>query len=194
MSTQRLEAFSDGVIAIIITIMVLELKVPHDASWTALLKLMPVFLSYVLSFIVVAIMWINHHHLLRIAKRVDGSLMWSNNVLLFGMSLIPFATGYMGEHHVSPLAVALYGTILAMAGFGFLLLRHTITHQNLNDPKLAAYNHRMQRKNLLSTTLYASAAPLAFLSVYYSFFIFLLIPLLYFLPERKLTEYEGTSP
>ena len=111
MGTGRVEAFSDGVIAIIITIMVLELKVPHDTSASALLDLTPVFLSYLMSFLIVAIMWVNHHHLLHTALRADAALLWTNNLLLFWMSLIPFVTGYMGENHTAPLAVAMYGRL-----------------------------------------------------------------------------------
>ena len=122
MHKNRLEAFSDGVIAIIITIMVLELKVPHDAELSALLALYPVFISYVLSFIYVGIYWNNHHHLLHAAQRVDGRVLWANLHLLFWLSLIPFASGWMGENHFAATPVALYGFVLLMAAIAYFML------------------------------------------------------------------------
>jgi uncharacterized membrane protein len=188
MGTNRIEAFSDGVIAIIITIMVLELKAPHEPTMAALLRLTPPFLSYGLSFLVVAIMWVNHHHLMHLAKRAEARLLWTNNTLLFWMSLIPVATAYMGEHHREPMAVALYGGVLALCAASFTLLRHEAARQSSNDPELQAHHEHILRKNLFTTCLYASSAPLAYVSRYVSFFIFVLIPVLYFLPERRLTE------
>ena len=188
MGTNRLEAFSDGVIAIIITIMVLELKAPHDTSLHELIKLSPVFLSYMLSFLAVAIMWVNHHHLLHTAMKVDGSLLWANNNLLFWMSLIPFVTAFLGENPKAPLAVAIYGVVLTAAATSFTLLRYVVSQHHLDDEDMSAHNRRIQRKNALSNLLYASSIPLAFLSIYLSFFIFVFIPVLYFMPERKLAE------
>jgi uncharacterized membrane protein len=188
MNTSRVEAFSDGVFAIIITIMVLELQVPREATLAALVKLAPVFLSYVLSFLVVAIMWVNHHHLLYAAKRADARLLWSNNVLLFWLSLIPFATRYMGVNSTVPFAVALYGADLASCAFAFTWLRYCVNLHHLADEELSAYNRGKLRKSAYSATLYASSVPLAYVSVYLSFIIFVLIPVLYFLPERKLAE------
>jgi uncharacterized membrane protein len=190
MGTNRLEAFSDGVIAIIITIMVLELKAPHDTSLHELIKLSPVFLSYMLSFLVVAIMWVNHHHLLHTAMKVDGSLLWANNNLLFWMSLIPFVTAFLGENPKAPLAVAIYGVVLTAAATSFTLLRYVVSQHHLDDVDMSAHNRRIQRKNALSNLLYASSIPLAFLSIYLSFFIFVFIPVLYFMPERKLAEHK----
>ncbi len=187
MSTNRVAAFSDGVIAIIITIMVLELKVPHEASLAALLEITPIFLSYLLSFVVVAIMWVNHHHILHTAKRADAHLLWANNILLFWMSLISFATAYMGENHNSPTAVALYGGVLALTGMAFTWLRYVINRQH---GSLSDYNKQQIGKSIFSTLLYGSSVPLAYASVYISLIIFLLIPVLYFLPERKLAEAE----
>src|SRR5271170_2008946 len=126
MGTGRIEAFSDGVIAVIITIMVLELRVPADPSMAALLRQAPVFCSYGLSFIVVAILWVNHHHLLHAAKRADAALLWANNNLLFWMSLIPFVTAYMGQNHRSALAVAMYGAVLAITATSFTILRRYV--------------------------------------------------------------------
>src|ERR1051326_155713 len=153
MTTNRLEAFSDGVIAIIITIMVLELQVPREANLAALLKLGPVFLSYVLSFLVVAIMWVNHHHLIHAAKHADASLLWANNFLLFWMSLIPFATRYLGVNSRAPFAVALYGAVLASCAAAFSWLRYIVNQRHRRDPHLNEYNQSMLRKSLYSTSL-----------------------------------------
>jgi uncharacterized membrane protein len=161
MGTTRLEAFSDGVIAIIITIMVLELKVPHDTAEAALLRLAPVFLSYVLSFIVVAIFWVNHHHLLHITKHVNGKVLWLNVHLLFWLSLIPFTTGYMGENHLAPLAVALYGVNMTACAIAFDLLRRGISTQHAHTPALVDMHARASRKNLLGMALYVATVPLA---------------------------------
>ena len=187
MGRGRLEAFSDGVIAIIITIMVLELKAPREASIRSLAAQAPVFLSYALSFLVVAIMWVNHHHLLHAVRAVDAPLLWWNNALLFAMSLIPFSTAFLGDNPRSPLAVSVYGGNLALAGFGFFLLRGAVARRV--DPANQESHRRQQRKNLLTAGLYASAVPLAYVSVWASFAIYVLIPALYFMPEHKI---EGT--
>jgi len=135
MKKERLLAFSDGVIAIIITIMVLELKVPHGAEWAALTKLVPVFLSYVLSFIYIAIYWNNHHHLMHTVTRVNGLILWANTHLLFWISLIPFATGWMGENHFAPLPTAVYGAVLLMPALAYYLLQMAIVRtQGTNSP------------------------------------------------------------
>src|SRR5678815_1605046 len=126
MGTGRVEAFSDGVVAIIITIMVLEMKVPHGTDVAALAKLWPVFLSYVLSFVYVGIYWNNHHHLFHACERVSGAVLWANLHLLFWLSLIPFVTGWMGENHFAALPTALYGVVLLMAAIPYLILQHTI--------------------------------------------------------------------
>lgn len=188
MGTNRVEAFSDGVIAIIITIMVLGLRVPSEVSWAALIKVAPSLLSYVLSFAVVAIMWVNHHYLLHLAKHADAHLLWSNNFLLFWMSLIPFVTAYLGQNHTAPLAVALYGAVLALAAAAFTWLRHLVNRHHQDDEEMDYYNRRMLRKSAFSTALYASSIPLAYASIRLSFLVFVLIPVLYFLPERKLAE------
>jgi uncharacterized membrane protein len=188
MTTSRLEAFSDGVIAIIVTIMVLELRAPSQPTWTALLKVAPIFLSYGLSFLVVAIMWVNHHHLIHAVHEVTARLLWSNLNLLFWMSLVPFVTEFLGKNYRSPMAVALYGLDLAMCGASFYLLRTELVRQDRHDLNLADYHAGIQRKNLFSATLYFLAAPFAYVSVYVSFFIFALIPAMYFLPEKKLAS------
>jgi uncharacterized membrane protein len=186
MTTSRLEAFSDGVIAIIVTIMVLELRAPAQPTIPALLKVMPVFLSYGLSFLVVAIMWLNHHHMIHAVREVSARLLWSNLNLLFWMSLIPFVTDYLGKNPRTPLAAALYGLDLALCASAFYLLRTELARQHRHDPELAEYHQAMQRKNAFSGFLYLLAVPFAYVSIYVSFFIFVLIPALYFLPEKRL--------
>src|SRR5277367_6295249 len=186
MGTNRLEAFSDGVIAVIITIMVLELKVPRDTTWASMRGVLPQFLSYLLSFLVVAIMWVNHHHMLRAARRADARLLWSNNLLLFWMSLVPFVTAYMGNNHRDSRAVALYGLIMFMCGSAFSILRAAIAAHHRENPDMILYHHRSQLKNVFSVLLYAASVPLAFYDVRLSFTIFAFVALSYFLPERKL--------
>jgi uncharacterized membrane protein len=182
----RLEAFSDGVVAIIITIMVLELKVPHDTSLAGLLALTPLFLSYALSFVVVAILWVNHHHLVHTARQVSGRILWLNNHLLFWLSLVPFTTGYMGENHLAPLPVSLYGLVLFFCGVAFDLLRREIAHQQLDDATLTMVHRRSNWRNAASAVLYLAAVPLAWVSVWLSVAIYLLIPLVYFMPGRTI--------
>jgi uncharacterized membrane protein len=186
MGTGRIEAFSDGVIAIIVTIMVLQLTNPSQPTFPALLKQAPIFLSYALSFLVVAIMWVNHHHLIHAVREVNARLLWSNINLLFWMSLTPFVTDFMGRNPHAPFPVALYGLSLAMCGFAFWLLRIEIARQHRHDPEMSEYHSRVQLKNLFSGFLYLSAAAMAHVSVYISYFIYVLIPAIYFLPEKKL--------
>jgi len=186
MTTGRLEAFSDGVIAIIVTIMVLELHAPSQPTLAGLWKVAPVFLSYGLSFLVVAIMWVNHHHLIHAVHAVTARLLWSNLYLLFWMSLVPFVTDYLGKNYHEALAVALYGLDLFLCSSAFYLLRVILVEQDQHDSTLADYHRSIQRKNVFSAALYLSSVPLAYVSVYASFFIFALIPAMYFLPEKKL--------
>lgn len=185
MKTGRLEAFSDGVIAVIITIMVLELKVPHTGTPEALLAVAPSFLVYGLSFVVVAIMWVNHHHFIERALRADPALLWSNNNLLFWMSLIPFVTGYLGENCHASLAVAVYGAVFALTSAAFLILHIALAAQDPNDARRQAETRGWKRKAAFSIVSYAIAAALAFVSVTASFAIFVIIPAMYFWPERK---------
>jgi uncharacterized membrane protein len=184
MTTSRMEAFSDGVIAIIVTIMVLELRPPAEPTLRAVLTVAPSLLSYALSFLVVAIMWVNHHHLVHVVRHVSARLLWSNLYLLFWMSLVPFVTEYLGKNSRVPLAVALYGLDLVMCALGFYLLRSELVRQHSQDTAMAAHHAAVQRKNALSAALYLLSIPLAYVSIYASFFIFLLIPALYFLPEK----------
>ena len=186
MTTSRLEAFSDGVIAIIVTIMVLELRTPAQPTFAALLKSAPVFISYGLSFLIVAIMWVNHHHMIHSVRQVTTRLLWSNLNLLFWMSLVPFVTEFVGKNYHQAMAVALYGLDLMLCSAAFILLRSELIRQESQNFEMMEYHRGIQRKNFISFVLYLSSAPLAYVSVYASFFIFMLIPALYFLPEKKL--------
>ena len=161
MEKDRLLAFSDGVIAIIITIMVLELRPPHEATWAALLELAPKFLSYVLSFIYIGIYWNNHHHFWHAAKSVNGGILWANMGLLFCLSLVPFTTGYLGENHLAPLPVALYGLVLFLSGVAFDLLRREIARQQSDDPALSEVHRRSNLRNAVTASLYLASVPLA---------------------------------
>ena len=156
MGTSRLEAFSDGVLAIIITIMVLEMKVPHDPTMEALIPMAPVFLSYVLSFVYVGIYWNNHHHMLHAARKVSGTVLWANLHLLFWLSLLPFATGWMGENHFAAIPTALYGTILLAAAIAFWLLQQALIASEGPDSLLHRAVGR-DRKGKLSPILYLIA-------------------------------------
>jgi TMEM175 potassium channel family protein len=188
MSTSRVEAFSDGVIAIIVTVMVLQLTHPAQPTLAALLRQSPIFLSYALSFLVVAIMWVNHHHLIHAVREVSARLLWANLNLLFWMSLIPFVTDFLGRNPRVPFPVSLYGFDLAMCGFAFWLLRIELVRQHRHDPEMSEYHARVQLKNLFSAFLYLSAGALAHVSIYISYFVYVLIPMVYFLPEKKLAS------
>lgn len=188
MSTARVEAFSDGVIAIIVTVMVLQLTHPAEPTLVSLLKQAPIFLSYGLSFLVVAIMWVNHHHLIHAVREVSARLLWSNLNLLFWMSLIPFVTDFLGRNPRVPFPVSLYGFDLAMCGFAFWLLRLELVRQHQYDAEMSEYHSHVQLKNLFSGFLYLSAGALAHVSIYISYFVYVLIPAIYFLPERKLMD------
>lgn len=185
MGTSRLEAFSDGVLAIIITIMVLELKVPHGDDFAALTPILPVFLSYILSFVYVGIYWNNHHHMLRLTERVSGGILWANLHLLFWLSLVPFVTGWMGENHFSPVPTALYGVVLLMAAVAYTLLQWTITRHAQAGSRLRAAVGR-DIKGKLSALLYISAIPLAFVHTAVAGGIFILVALIWLVPDRRI--------
>lgn len=187
MGKNRLEAFSDGVLAIIITIMVLEMKVPHDHSIAALQPLIPVFLSYVLSFIYVGIYWNNHHHMLHAAGKVSGSVLWANLHLLFWLSLMPFATGWMGENHFSALPAAIYGAVLLMAGVAYWILARAIIATDGRDAILAKAIGR-DRKGNLSIVLYAVAIPLAFVASWLAISIYVLVALMWVIPDKRIEK------
>jgi TMEM175 potassium channel family protein len=181
----RLEAFSDGVIAIIITIMVLELKVPHGEDFNAIAPLLPVFLAYVLSFVYVGIYWNNHHHLLHTCSVVDGSILWANLHLMFWLSLVPFATGWMGENHFSPVPVALYGVILLMAAIAYAMLQGRIIAVQGPDSLLRAAVGA-DWKGKASPVLYALAVILAWWSPEVSEGIYVLVALMWLVPDRRI--------
>lgn len=187
MTKTRLEAFSDGVIAIIITIMVLELKVPHGAEWANLVKLLPVFLSYVLSFIYVAIYWNNHHHLMHTCHRIDAAILWANAHLLFWLSLIPFATGWMGENHFAKLPTAVYGVSLLMPAIAYYLLQRAIIRKNGADGALAkALGNDLKGK--LSPVAYLTGIALAFYWPWLSLAIYVGVALVWLVPDRRIEK------
>ena len=185
MGKNRLEAFSDGVLAIIITIMVLELKVPHGAALDALLPLLPVFLSYVLSFVYVGIYWNNHHHLLHTLHRVSGAILWANLHLLFWLSLLPFATGWMGENHFAALPTAIYGLVLLMAALAYLLLQRLIIAAEGEDSVLAQAVGR-DWKGKASWLLYVVAVGTASRWTWLSQSLYVLVALLWLIPDRRI--------
>jgi uncharacterized membrane protein len=185
MNKGRLEAFSDGVIAIIITIMVLELKVPNGGSFTALRPLVPVLLSYVLSFVYVGIYWNNHHHLLHAAGRVSGAALWANLHLLFWLSLIPFATAWMDENHFATAPVAVYGGVLLMAGVAYYFLAQCLAAVGGPDSTLRVAVGR-DRKGLLSIALYVVAIALSFADPHVALGIYVLVAALWFIPDRRI--------
>jgi uncharacterized membrane protein len=192
MPTERLTAFSDGVVAIIITIMVLELKVPHGADWAALATLTPVFLSYVLSFVYVAIYWNNHHHLLHTCERIDGTILWANMHLLFWLSLIPFATAWSGENHFASLPTAIYGVALLMPALAYYLLQKAIIRLEGTDSTLARALGR-DVKGKVSPLLYVAAIALAFVNHWISIAIYLAVAVMWFIPDRRIERTVGTK-
>ncbi len=187
MGKTRLEAFSDGVLAIIITIMVLELKVPHGADWATLSQLLPVFLSYVLSFIYVGIYWNNHHHMLHTVKHVSGGVLWANLHLLFWLSLLPFVTGWMGENHFAPLPTALYGGVLMMAGIAYWILARSIIATEGDDSLLAKAIGRDFKGNI-SVVVYALAIVLAFHYGIVSQLLYVAVALMWLVPDRRIEK------
>jgi uncharacterized membrane protein len=185
MSKTRLEAFSDGVIAILITIMVLELKVPHGTDLELLRSVLPVFLTYVMSFAYLAIYWNNHHHMLHVTSRINGTILWANIHLLFWLSLVPFATGWMGENHFAALPTAVYGVVLLLSGLAYLLLQKVIIADQGKDSKLRAAVGR-DVKGKLSALLYAVAIALAFIHQTISHAIYALVALMWLIPDRRI--------
>jgi uncharacterized membrane protein len=185
MGKTRLEAFSDGVLAIIITIMVLELKVPHGDALAELLPLWPVFLSYVLSFIYIGIYWNNHHHLLHTVQQVEGRLLWANLHLLFWLSLVPFVTGWMGENHFAALPSALYGVVLLMAAVAYWLLQRCILATQGAGSVLARAVGR-DWKGRLSPLLYLAGVGLAFVQPGLALALYALVALMWLLPDRRI--------
>src|SRR6476659_5557069 len=193
MGKGRLEAFSDGVLAIIITIMVLELRVPHEPTFAALALLLPVLLSYVLSFIYLGIYWSNHHHLLHATARVNGAILWANLHLLFWLSLVPFTTAWMGENHFSAAPTALYGVVLLLAAIAYWILQQVIIASEGPDSLLSRAIGRRDWKGKLSPVLYAIAIPLAFWSPLLAQSIYVLVALIWLVPDRRIENAVETG-
>jgi len=190
MGKGRLEAFSDGVIAILITIMVLEFRPPHGADFSALRAVLPTFLPYVLSFVFLGIYWSNHHHMLQLTERVNGAVLWANLHLLFWLSLVPFATAWIGEHYRAAVPTALYGVVFLLAAVAYTLLQRTIIAGQGRDSKLARAIGD-DRKGWLSLACYAAAIPLAFLHWVIADSLYVLVALTWLVPDRRI---EGMSP
>ncbi|MFA5170220.1 MAG: TMEM175 family protein [Sulfuriferula sp.] len=187
MGKGRLEAFSDGVLAIIITIMVLEMKVPHGNDINALQPMIPVFLSYVLSFVYLGIYWNNHHHMLHATQHVTGSILWANLHLLFWLSLLPFVTGWMGENHFAPTPIALYGVVLLLAAIAYWILQRTIIASQGEGSLLAKAVGR-DIKGKLSPIMYAIAVPAAFFNQWIAGALYVFVALMWLVPDRRIEK------
>lgn len=187
MGKGRLEAFSDGVIAILITIMVLELKIPHEANLAALRPLIPVFLSYVLSFIYLGIYWNNHHHLLQAVRQVNGNVLWANLHLLFWLSLVPFVTGWTGENNFAALPVAFYGIVLLCAAIAYYILsRVLITHHGKDSTLAVAIGKDFKGK--ISVVIYALGIGLSFINSWLAFLLYVLVAIMWLIPDRRIEK------
>jgi uncharacterized membrane protein len=184
MTKTRLEAFSDGVIAILITILVLELRVPRGGDWNALRPVLPVFLTYLLSFVFLGIYWNNHHHLLHATTRIRGAVLWANLHLMFWLSLVPFVTGWMGENLLAPAPTAVYGIVLFLCGVAFLILKETIIADRANSKLAEAMGGDMKGK--LSATLYAVAIGMSFAVQWIACAIYVLVALIWLVPDRRI--------
>jgi uncharacterized membrane protein len=183
----RLEAFSDGVIAILITIMVLELRVPHGADLAALAPVAPVFLVYALSYVFLGIYWNNHHHLLHMADRVNGKILWANLHLLFWLSLIPFVTGWMGQNHAAPLPTAAYGTVMLLAAIAYVILQNAIIAAQGEGSKLKTAVQR-DVKGKISLAFYVLALPMAFMMPWISIALYVAVALTWLVPDRRIEK------
>jgi uncharacterized membrane protein len=193
MGKGRLEAFSDGVIAIIITIMVLELKVPRGSELIALGPVIPVFLGYMLSFVFVGIYWNNHHHMLHAARTVNGRILWANLHLLFWLSLIPFATGWMGENHFAARPVALYGLVMLMAGCAYFILSRTLVAHHGKDSALAIALGK-DYKGIASLVLYVIAVLMSFVNSWIAVALYVFVALMWFIPDRRIENALAEIP
>jgi uncharacterized membrane protein len=187
MGKGRLEAFSDGVLAVIITIMVLELKVPHAPELSALAPMLPVLLSYVLSFVFVGIYWNNHHHMLHAVQKINGNALWANLHLLFWLSIVPFVTDWMGENHLAAVPVALYGAVLFMAGLAYTILARTLIAYQGKDSVLAIALGK-DFKGLASLVFYAIAVAFSFVNTRISIAIYILVAVMWFIPDRRIEK------
>ena len=185
MEKGRLEAFSDGVFAILITILVLELKIPHGADWEALRPMIPVFLTYILSFVFLGIYWNNHHHMLYVTEAINGGILWGNLHLLFWLSLIPFVTGWMGENHFAPVPVAAYGVVMLFSAIAYTTLQTLLIAHHGPDSKLAAATGT-DWKGKLSVLFYVLAIPAAFLHPGISEALYVLVALMWLPPDRRI--------
>jgi uncharacterized membrane protein len=184
----RLEAFSDGVIAILITIMVLELHVPHETTWAALGPLVPIFLTYVLSFVFVGIYWNNHHHMLHAADRINGRVLWANLHLLFWLSLIPFVTGWMGQNHFAPLPTSVYGVVMFFAAIAYYILAHVLIAAQGRDSRLARALGA-DYKGKISVVLWAAGIVLAFVNPSISVAIYIGVALTWLVPDNRIEKH-----
>ena len=190
MTTTRLEAFSDGVIAILITIMVLELRPPHEATPESLRPLIPVLVSYTLSFVFLGIYWSNHHHLIHAAQLVNGKVLWANLHLLFWLSLVPFVTAWMGENHFAQWPVALYGVILLLSGIAYSILVRTLL--TLHGPEsLLANAIGSDFKGKISVVIYAVAIPLSFVNPWIAYGIYVMVAVMWLVPDRRIEGHMG---
>lgn len=187
MGKNRLEAFSDGVLAIIITIMVLEMKVPHGDELKDLAPLFPVFISYILSFVYVGIYWNNHHHMLHAAHKVNGKVLWANMHLLFWLSLFPFVTGWVGENHFTTVPIALYGGVLMMAGIAYYILSQTLIQLHGKTSTLAVAVGK-DRKGILSVVIYLIAIPLSFVNSYIALGLYSLVAAIWLIPDQRIEK------
>src|SRR5215218_6802054 len=185
MKKSRLEAFSDGMIAIIITIMVLELKIPHGSDWSALRPLVPVFLSYVLSFVYLGIYWVNHHHMLHMTDRINGKILWANLHLLFWLSLVPTATAWLGENHAEALPTAVYGAVLLGPSIAYYVLQNAIIAEEGSNSRLAAAIGR-DWKGKVSPLLYAAGVGLSFVRPWIADALYVLVALIWLVPDRRI--------
>lgn len=187
MGKGRIEAFSDGVIAIIITIMVLEMKVPHGDEWHDLAPILPVFISYLLSFLNVAIYWNNHHHLFHAARYVNAKVLWANIHLLFWLSLFPFVTGWMGENHFTTLPIILYGVVLLMAGCAYYILSQALIQLHGKDSTLAIAVGR-DKKGIISVVFYVLALPLSLINGYFGLTIYAIVAAIWLIPDQRIEK------
>ena len=184
MTKTRLEAFSDAVIAILITIMILELKIPHGTTWEALTPVLPSFLTYILSYVYLGIYWNNHHHMFHATERVSGGVLWANLHLLFWLSLVPFTTGWMGQNHNAPLPTAIYGCVLVMAAIAYTILQNVIIKRHPDSMLARAVGSDLKGK--ISIVLYLIAIPAAFLHQLISDAIYVTVALIWLVPDRRI--------